>query len=82
MEQIEIIGYTVVNGKTHYPPRKFKSCFINSLNELDPWEEKVRKRWERKLGSECDVHSILRHIDEIYIFPKKKKNETKKYRTT
>jgi len=77
MEQIEIIAYTVMNSTTHCSPKHFKHCFINSLDELIPFKEKVKKRWERKIGGECEIYPVLRHMDEIYTFPEKEKKERK-----
>lgn len=79
MSNIEIIAYTVVNGEMHHSPKHFKHCFINSIEEAEPFKEKVKKRWEKKLGSPCEVYPTYRHMDEIYpSLMKKKGNGSKK----
>lgn len=56
----EIIGYDVVNG-TRTRPKKFKSRYVDTMEDLKAEREKIRKRKEREYGEPCQVY--LRYRD-------------------
>ena len=57
--KIEIIGYDLVNGdKQHH--KVFKNNIVNSLDEVDLFEEKIKNRYSKKYAEEIQVFAIYK----------------------
>lgn len=71
---IEILGYDVFNGgKTS--KKVFKPNFVKTISEVDTFERKVKKRYEKKHPhEEIEVYTIFRVPKNEYVpYPKTKK---------
>ena len=58
--KIEIIGYDLVNGEkqTH---KVFKNNIVNSLAEVDLFEEKIKNRYFKQHNEEIQCFAIYKY---------------------
>lgn len=56
---IEILGYSLVNGSVQYH-RVFKNNFVDTVKDVDKFEEKILKRYSKKYNGELAVYAVYR----------------------
>lgn len=59
--KIEIIGYDVVNGdkQTH---KVFKNNIVSDVEQVNDFEKRIKKRYERKYKDEIQVFAIYKTL--------------------
>lgn len=55
----QIIGYSIVNGNRQ-EHKVFKENFVDTIEQIDKFEEKIKKRYEKKTGQSCTVYAVYR----------------------
>lgn len=58
--EIEIIGYDLVNGEKQ-SHKVFKNNIVNSIEEVDKFEQRIKHRYSKKYDEEVQVFAIYKY---------------------